>query len=147
MEFLDAFRDNVCCLRNQMDFLSSCFRDDSAVPAALTAAPAAGELRIRYFGHAAVLLETAQIAVLTDPIIPYTKPGGLVRFTYTDLPRRIDYVLLTHAHQDHVLIETLLQIRHRVGEIIVPKNSGGFLQDPSLRWILGHRIPQRERAR
>jgi L-ascorbate metabolism protein UlaG (beta-lactamase superfamily) len=44
--------------------------------------------------------------------------------------------LITHNHQDHILFETLLQLRHRVGTIIVPRNSGGSLQDPSLRLLL-----------
>jgi hypothetical protein len=35
-----------------------------------------------------------------------------------------------------VLFETLLQIRHKVRNIIVPKNGGGNLQDPSLKLIL-----------
>jgi len=39
-------------------------------------------------------------------------------------------------HQDHVLFETLLQIRHKVKNIVVPSSSGGFLQDPSLKLIL-----------
>ena len=27
----------------------------------------------------------------------------------------IDYVLITHNHQDHILFETMLQLRHKVG--------------------------------
>lgn len=88
-------------------------------------------VRIRYYGHASVLLETSQVSVLVDPVLSYAYPNGLSRYTYLDLPDRIDYVLLTHNHQDHVLLETLLQIRHRVGHVVVPKNGGGFLQDPS----------------
>jgi len=45
-------------------------------------------------------------------------------------------VLITHDHQDHVLFETLLQIRHKVKNVIVPRNSGGHLQDPSLKLLL-----------
>lgn len=50
----------------------------------------------------------------------------------------IDYVVLTHNHQDHVLFETLLQIRHKVKTFIAPTSSGGFLQDPSLKLILNN---------
>jgi L-ascorbate metabolism protein UlaG (beta-lactamase superfamily) len=45
-------------------------------------------------------------------------------------------VLITHNHQDHILFETLLQIRHKVKNIIVPNSSGGALQDPSIKLAL-----------
>lgn len=90
-------------------------------------------VRVRYCGHACVLLETADVSVMTDPVISYPIQGSVPRYSFRDMPDRIDYVLLTHAHQDHVLFETLLQLRGRVGTWIVPKNSGGALQDPSLR--------------
>lgn len=92
-------------------------------------------VRVRYFGHACVLLETGQTSVLTDPAISYSYPTDLERFTFDDLPPQIDYLLLTHSHQDHVLIETLLQLRDRVGTVLVPRSSGGWLEDPSLRLL------------
>jgi len=92
--------------------------------------------RWRYFGHACILLETQGISVLLDPVLSYTYENGISRYTYEDLPEFIDFVLITHNHQDHILFETLLQLRHRVGTIIVPRNSGGSLQDPSLRLLL-----------
>jgi L-ascorbate metabolism protein UlaG (beta-lactamase superfamily) len=90
-------------------------------------------VRVRYFGHACVLFETKETSVLTDPAISYSYPTDLGRFTFEDLPPHIDYLLLTHSHQDHVLIETLLQLRDRVGSVLVPRSSGGWLEDPSLR--------------
>jgi L-ascorbate metabolism protein UlaG (beta-lactamase superfamily) len=93
-------------------------------------------IRVRYLGHATVLVESADVTIMTDPVISYALDGGVQRFSYADLPDRIDYVLLTHAHQDHVMFETLLQIRHRIGTVIVPKNGGGQLPDPSLKMIL-----------
>ena len=99
-------------------------------------APAQGEVRVRYFGHATVLLETAEVSVLTDPIVSYDMDSDAPRFSFADLPERIDYVVITHNHQDHVMLETLLQLRHRIGTIIVPRDSGGELQDPSLRLML-----------
>ena len=47
-------------------------------------------------------------------------------------------MLITHNHQDHILFETLLQIRHKVKTIIVPKGGSGHLQDPSLQLILAN---------
>ncbi len=87
----------------------------------------------RYFGHACILVETKNTSILVDPVISYGYESDLSRYTYEDLPEEIDYVLITHNHQDHVLFETLLRIRHKVKNIIVPKSNGGGLQDPSLK--------------
>ncbi len=92
--------------------------------------------RIRYFGHACILLESAQVSILLDPILSYTYEADLSRYTYLDLPDRIDYVLITHAHQDHILLETMLQLRHKTECFLVPRNADGFLQDPSLQLAL-----------
>jgi len=92
--------------------------------------------RWRYFGHACILLETGGVSVLTDPVLSYTYESDISRYTYDDLPPVIDYVLITHNHQDHILFETLLQLRHRIRNIVVPRNGGGSLQDPSLRLVL-----------
>jgi L-ascorbate metabolism protein UlaG (beta-lactamase superfamily) len=95
-------------------------------------------MRVRYFGHATLLIETKDVAILTDPIISYNYGAAPERFTFDDLPESIDYVLLTHSHHDHVHFETLLQIRHLVKHIVVPRNFDGFPQDPSLVLALKH---------
>ena len=92
-------------------------------------------LRWRYFGHACILIESQGISMLFDPVLSYTYENGVSRYTYLDLPDSIDYVLVTHDHQDHILFETLLQIRHKVKNVVVPRNNGGKLQDPSLRLL------------
>lgn len=93
-------------------------------------------VRWRYFGHACILIESHGVSMLFDPVLSYTYENSISRYTYLDLPETIDYVLITHNHQDHVLFETLLQIRHKVKNIIVPRNGGGHLQDPSLKLLL-----------
>jgi L-ascorbate metabolism protein UlaG (beta-lactamase superfamily) len=93
-------------------------------------------VRIRYFGHACLLIETGDLSVLTDPAVSYEYENSIPRYTFADLPERIDYVLITHAHQDHVLLETLLQLRHKVRNIVVPRSAGGSLVDPSLKMVL-----------
>lgn len=92
--------------------------------------------RWRYFGHACVLLEGHGRAILTDPVFSYPFADASPRLTLEDLPPFIDFVVLTHAHQDHVLLESLLQLRDRIGTILVPRNAGGGLQDPALKLIL-----------
>ncbi|HEX8179147.1 MAG TPA: MBL fold metallo-hydrolase [Pyrinomonadaceae bacterium] len=93
-------------------------------------------VRIRYLGHASLLIETRETSILIDPVLSYETSAGLYRYTYADLPERIDYVLITHNHQDHCMFETLLQLRPRIGQIIVPRSGGGTLPDPSLKLIL-----------
>ena len=93
-------------------------------------------VRIRYFGHACVLIETKHVSVLCDPVISSKSTSGIDRFTYADLPETLDYVLITHTHQDHVMFESLLHLRHKIKNLIVPKSVGGDRIDPSLKLIL-----------
>jgi L-ascorbate metabolism protein UlaG (beta-lactamase superfamily) len=94
------------------------------------------DVRIRYFGHACLLIESRESNILCDPVISYEYRTDIPRFTYADLPERIDYALITHGHQDHLMFETLLQLRHKVKTVLVPKNNGGGLADPSLKLVL-----------
>jgi L-ascorbate metabolism protein UlaG (beta-lactamase superfamily) len=93
-------------------------------------------VRWRYFGHACILIETRDFAALFDPVISYSYGTSLHRYTYEDLPEHLDFVFITHNHQDHILFETLLQLRHRIGTIAVPRSGGGALADPSLKLLL-----------
>lgn len=94
------------------------------------------DVRIRYFGHACLLIETESTSILCDPLVSYEYENGLRRYTYDDLPESIDYVLITHTHQDHCLFETLLQLRHKIKNIVIPRSSAGELVDPSLKLVL-----------
>jgi L-ascorbate metabolism protein UlaG (beta-lactamase superfamily) len=93
-------------------------------------------VRVRYFGHACVLLQTAQTSVLLDPVTAWQRNDGHANLTFADLPDHIDYVVITHSHQDHFVPEMLIQLRHKVGTIIVPGNDRGNLADPSMKLIL-----------
>jgi L-ascorbate metabolism protein UlaG (beta-lactamase superfamily) len=92
------------------------------------------KIRMRYFGHACILVETKDVSILVDPVISYHGYSTDVsRYSEAHLPDKIDYVMITHNHQDHILFETLLSLRHRIGQIVVPKGGNGSLQDPGLK--------------
>lgn len=99
--------------------------------------PLSSDLRISYLGHAGLMLETAQTSILVDPVIATRdeKHGSSV-ISFSELPETIDYICVTHTHMDHVCIETLLQLRHKTRRVLVPKNNGGSIVDPSLKLML-----------
>jgi L-ascorbate metabolism protein UlaG (beta-lactamase superfamily) len=96
--------------------------------------PYSGPARVRYFGHACLVIETPKTSVVIDPFIS-PRPGH-DRYSLADLPQHIDYCFVTHGHADHFVIESLVALRHKIGTIVVPKNLSGELLDPSLRLCL-----------
>lgn len=97
------------------------------------------KIRMRYFGHACILIETKDISILVDPLISYYGyHSDVEHYSDADLPDEIDYVLITHNHQDHVLFETLLPLRHKVKNFIVPRTYGGKLEDPNLKLMFNN---------
>lgn len=97
------------------------------------------KIRMRYFGHACILIETKDISILADPLISYYGyHSDVEHFSDVDLPDVIDYVLITHNHQDHILFETLLPLRHKIRNIIVPRTCSGKLEDPDLKLMFNN---------
>ena len=106
-------------------------------PAGLPAAWDGETARVRYVGHACVLIEWRGTTILTDPYIGVRpSEGGMERISYRDLPERIDYALVTHNHQDHFALETLLRLRHRIGHLVVPRSFGMLHGDMSLKLMM-----------
>jgi L-ascorbate metabolism protein UlaG (beta-lactamase superfamily) len=93
--------------------------------------------RIRYFNHACLVLQTPEAAIITDPWVS-ADASATDRFTYRDLPDHIDLALITHGHQDHIVLETLLALRGRIGMVVVPRSSRGNMADPSIALYLSH---------
>jgi L-ascorbate metabolism protein UlaG (beta-lactamase superfamily) len=92
-------------------------------------------VRVRYFGHACVLVQTAKVSVLIDPTFAMEQHDD-GRLTIADLPPFVDILFITHAHHDHFCPEMLLQLRHRVGKVIVPNSNFGSIVDPSMKLVL-----------
>lgn len=94
-------------------------------------------IRVRYFGHACVLVQTSDTSILIDPLVSWDqRAGDDDHLTFYDLPDRLDYVFISHNHQDHFQPEVLLQLRDRIGKILVPRNNPGSLADPSMKQAL-----------
>jgi L-ascorbate metabolism protein UlaG (beta-lactamase superfamily) len=123
------------------DLLGLSAADDARLLALLTDEPAPARpapdgtgMRIRYYGHACVLLEVNGVSIMTDPWLSVL-PGDrtVERFSYRDLPEHIDYAVISHGHHDHFVLETLLRLRRRIGTLVVPRSYGMFYADTSLR--------------
>ncbi|MGO4285629.1 MBL fold metallo-hydrolase [Bosea sp. TAB14] len=80
-----------------------------------------GGVRIVHLGHASFLYQIAGLNLLIDPVYserasPFTFLGpkrvNAPGVAFDDLPK-IDAVLITHNHYDHLDIETLARIHHR----------------------------------
>lgn len=94
-------------------------------------------VRVRYFGHACVLIETREVSVIIDPFLTWDDDyESEDHLCFNDLPDHIDYVFLTHNHQDHFSPEILLQLRNRIGKILVPRNNVSSIADPSIALAL-----------
>lgn len=75
---------------------------------------AAARLQATYIGHATLLLRLGKVRILTDPnfdpklgvFLPRVSDPGL---KITELPR-LDAILLTHAHADHLSFRSLREL-------------------------------------
>lgn len=93
-------------------------------------------VRVRYFGHACVLVQSAESSVLVDPLTAWERESDPSSLTFSDLPDNIDYAVLSHCHMDHCCPEMIVQLRRRVGTWVVPRNTSGEIADPSMKLIL-----------
>jgi L-ascorbate metabolism protein UlaG (beta-lactamase superfamily) len=105
-------------------------------PVRVSPAHQGGGVRVRYFGHACVMVQTARTSVLIDPRFAFERTRELATLTFYDLPDVVDNVFLSHSHQDHFCPETLCQLRGRVGRLLVPRNNRGSICDPSMKLTL-----------
>lgn len=94
--------------------------------------------RVTWFGHSAFLLEIDGKKILIDPMLgPSPSPVGFVnkRFNDTlpisiaDLPK-IDAVLFSHDHYDHLDYGSVLELKDKVGHFFTPLGVGSHLK----RW-------------
>lgn len=88
-----------------------------------------------WFGHSSLLLWLNGKTLLVDPVLkscasplPWVIPpfAGADIYSAHDLPK-IDYLLITHNHYDHLSKRTLRDLRGKIGCVITPLGVGKYL--------------------
>ena len=81
-------------------------------------------MRVTLLGHATILVETADLTVLTDPVL-----GDFLGGFAVPCPRRtidaarlpeVDVLVLSHRHHDHLDVPSLARLRPRVNTVLCP---------------------------
>ena len=90
----------------------------------------AGKARVIWIGHASFLVQMAGLNILIDPVwapwLAVVKRAHCPGLSLHELPR-IDLVLISHAHHDHLDVPTLEAVSD--GQpIIVPKGVGSLVR-------------------
>src|SRR5688500_2361651 len=103
--------------------------------AALAATPPTNRLRAFWIGHASAYVEIGGLRFLLDPVFAERVsplPVGPRRFhappiALADLPR-IDAVLISHDHYDHLDMDTVRHLAQRGSRFFVPLGIGAHLE-------------------
>lgn len=96
-------------------------------------------VQLEYINHATVVVKRGNISVLVDPVLNFYDEKNQISL-YDYAPETIDYVLITHAHYDHIDLSTLLTLRNRIGKILLPRASE-VESDFSLKKVLQDYFP------
>ena len=85
--------------------------------------------RVTFLGHSTVVIETGPLKILTDPVL---RPQlGLIRRHTRPLDSSfwatVDAIAISHAHHDHLDVESLRSVDTRV-RIIVPRGLGRIVR-------------------
>ncbi|QSE96167.1 MBL fold metallo-hydrolase [Fulvivirga lutea] len=88
-----------------------------------------------WLGHSTILFKTNDKFILTDPVFNNASPvpGSVPQFEMvnrpiiSDLPEKIDVVLISHDHYDHLDYEAIQELDKRVSKLFVPLGVGAHL--------------------
>jgi L-ascorbate metabolism protein UlaG (beta-lactamase superfamily) len=119
------------------------FVDDNFTPE-ISGSPAAGETRITLVNHSTLLIQSAGRTILTDPVwslrvSPFSRLGPRRHrapgVAFSDLPK-IDLLLISHNHYDHLDAVTLRQVASRhAPRVLVPLGLRPLMQELGFRYI------------
>lgn len=90
--------------------------------------------RIRFLGHATVLIDLGYVRVLTDPLLRHRISGLIWRHPRprTELDHAVDAVLISHMHQDHLDLPSLRRFGRDV-PLLVPRRADDWLRRRGFR--------------
>ena len=90
--------------------------------------------RIRFLGHATLLIDLGYVRILTDPLLRHRIAGLIWRHPRprTELDHAVDAVLISHMHQDHLDVPSLRKLGGQV-PLLVPPRAGGWLRRRGFR--------------
>lgn len=83
-------------------------------------------MRIVYVGHSTTLVEVDGVVLLTDPLLR-ARVGLLKRLQPVRNPDRIDAVLVSHAHRDHLDLPSLARLPAGV-PVVLPRGVGSLVR-------------------
>lgn len=143
---LPGFRDVAKLLGGSAMRDARAAADASAVPlrpASALPEVADGEAAVTWVGHATFAIQIGGMTIVTDPVWSRRIPGVRPRLTppgiALDAIRRIDAVLISHNHYDHLDAATIRRLS-RSTAVLVPARLGqwfrrrGFGQTIELDW-------------
>ncbi|MGH3012764.1 MAG: MBL fold metallo-hydrolase [Gaiellaceae bacterium] len=91
--------------------------------------------RIRWLGHATVLIELGGARILTDPVLrPWVLHLRRAAPLAADPLTELDAVLISHAHYDHLDLPSLKRLDHEV-TLVVPKGVGPLVRGRGFRSV------------
>ena len=88
-----------------------------------------------WFGHSSIFLQTDGIRYLVDPVLTCEFPVSLMmkpfkgcdKITPNSIPK-IDFLIITHDHWDHLDYGTVSKLRTRVGKVVCPLGVGEYFR-------------------
>ncbi|HNX59189.1 MAG TPA: MBL fold metallo-hydrolase, partial [Spirochaetota bacterium] len=85
-----------------------------------------------WFGHSSYYMQIEGVRILVDPVLS-GKALLVPAFDGSDIYRaeeipRVDYLVITHDHWDHLDYETVRAIRDRVGRVLTGLGTGSHLE-------------------
>jgi L-ascorbate metabolism protein UlaG (beta-lactamase superfamily) len=111
--------------------------DHSSAPARVPAQPPANGVRVTYFGTNSFLLQSRGGSVLVDPY--FSRVGPLLQVALgkriapdrqriaeglARLPAHVDYIVVTHAHVDHLF--DVAEVARRTGAKVILSRTGFY---------------------
>jgi N-acyl-phosphatidylethanolamine-hydrolysing phospholipase D len=92
-------------------------------------------LAVLWIGHATTLIQIDDVFILTDPVFTKSVGGLSARLIEpgldpANLPQ-VNVTLISHLHFDHLSLDTLDMIQHKIDRLYVPKGGFAYLPDYS----------------